>query len=104
MVGYGKNEGIVPMACNEIFRRIEENTDENLKYEVQFSMLEIYNEKVQDLLEKNEAKKPKGGLKVRENQKGDVYVQDLSKHPVDSYENIAKKMDEGYTSRSIGAT
>lgn len=25
MVGYGKNEGIVPMACNEIFRRIEQN-------------------------------------------------------------------------------
>ena len=67
-------------------------------------MLEIYNEKVQDLLEKNEHLKPKGGLKVRENQKGEVYVQDLSKHPVDSYENIAKKMDEGYTSRSIGAT
>ena len=33
-----------------------------------------------------------------------VYVESLSKHPVDSYEQIAKKMDEGYTSRSIGAT
>jgi len=42
-------------------------------------------------------------LKVREN-KGEIYVQGLSKHPVDSYEAIEKKMDEGYTSRSIGAT
>jgi kinesin family member 13 len=67
-------------------------------------MLEIYNEKVQDLLERNQNKKPIGGLKVRENQKGMVYVESLSKHPVDSYEQIAKKMDEGYTSRSIGAT
>ena len=33
-----------------------------------------------------------------------MYVQDLSKHAVDSYELIAKKMDEGYTNRSIGAT
>jgi hypothetical protein len=30
-------------------------------------MLEIYNEKVQDLLQKNENMKPVGGLKVREN-------------------------------------
>ena len=28
MVGYGKNLGIVPMACNEIFRRIKNNKDE----------------------------------------------------------------------------
>ena len=62
-------------------------------------MLEIYNEKVQDLLVKS------GGenLKVREN-KGEVYVQGLSKHPVNSYQAIEKKMNEGYTSRSIGAT
>ena len=33
-----------------------------------------------------------------------VYVQDLSKHPVDSYEAIEAKMDEGYSNRSIGAT
>lgn len=66
-------------------------------------MLEIYNEKVQDLLQKNEKEKPLGGLKVREN-KGEVYVQGLSKHAVDSYKMIAEKMEEGYTSRSIGAT
>lgn len=104
MVGYGKNEGIVPMACNEIFRRIHLNTDPLHRFEVSFSMLEIYNEKVQDLLQKDESKKPAGGLKVRENQKGEVYVQDLSKHPVDSYETLAQKVDEGQRSRSIGAT
>jgi|TARA_B110000285_G_C15036197_1_gene569387 hypothetical protein len=50
MIGHGKNEGIVPMACNEIFNRISLNTDTNCAFEVQFSMLEIYNEKIQDLL------------------------------------------------------
>ena len=50
MVGYGNNKGNVPLACDEIFRRIEANDNKNLKYQVQFSMLEIYNEKVQDLL------------------------------------------------------
>jgi len=51
MVGYGGNRGIVPIACDEIFKRIQNNNDPHLKYEVQFSMLEIYNEKVQDLLQ-----------------------------------------------------
>ena len=46
MIGYDKNPGIVPMAMAEIFKRINANTDPNNKYEVLFSMLEIYNEKV----------------------------------------------------------
>jgi hypothetical protein len=33
-----------------------------------------------------------------------VFVQGLSKHPVDSYEEISMKMDQGYRNRSIGAT
>lgn len=64
-------------------------------------MLEIYNEKVQDLLT---TQKVNGGLKVRESQSGAVYVQGLTKHPVDSYAMISKKMDEGFDSRSIGST
>jgi kinesin family protein 13 len=70
-------------------------------------MLEIYNEKVQDLLVSSvdqQHKMEKGSLKIREIKKGEIYVQGLSKHPVDSYNAIASKMDEGYTSRSIGAT
>jgi hypothetical protein len=48
--------------------------------------------------------KPAGGLKVRESQTGAVYVQGLTKHPVDSYDMIAAKTDEGYNNRSIGST
>lgn len=65
MVGYGANRGIVPIACDEIFKRVKANTDESVSYQVQFSMLEIYNEKVQDLLV-DPKNKPTGGLKVRE--------------------------------------
>ena len=45
-MGYGANKGIVPIACDEIFKRIASNENANKKFEVQFSMLEIYNEKV----------------------------------------------------------
>ena len=49
----GKNrnmQGIVPISCEEIFTRIAKNDDPNREYEVNVSMMEIYNERVQDLL------------------------------------------------------
>ena len=65
MMGYGTNKGIVPLACEEIFRRIKENTDPNVSFEVLASMCEVYNEKVQDLLIPTD-KRPAGGLQVKE--------------------------------------
>ena len=56
------------MACQEIFNRVKKKTEEpdcNVSYEVCVSMLEIYNERVQDLLI-NPEDRPNGGLKVRE--------------------------------------
>jgi hypothetical protein len=32
MVGYGKNRGIVPISCNEIFKRIEKNEDTSRRF------------------------------------------------------------------------
>ena len=65
MVGYGANKGIVPISCEEIFNRIKENTNEEKSFEVLVSMLEIYNEKTQDLLVPINNRLP-GGLKIRE--------------------------------------
>jgi len=45
----------------------------NKKFEVNFSMLEIYNETVQDLLIHTDLR-PKGGLKIREHKTLGVYV------------------------------
>jgi len=50
------------------------------------------------------ATRPQGGLKIREHKQLGVYVQDLTKHPVRSYEAIEDKMEEGQRNRSIGAT
>ena len=67
-------------------------------------MLEIYNERIQDLLEHDPARRPQGGLKVRETRKKEIYVEGLLKAAVGSYEEINAKMQEGYESRSIGST
>lgn len=63
------------------------------RFEVTFSMLEIYNEQVRDLLSKDN---PKGGLQVRQNPRlGMFYVQDLKKIPVGSYAEIEMRMEQG---------
>ena len=103
MVGYGANKGIVPITCEEIFKSIEKNNQEDKKFEVQVSMLEIYNEKVQDLLIPPK-QRPNGGLKIRESKVLGIFVEGLTKYPVTSYEQIAQKMEEGYQNRTIGST
>ena len=103
MVGYGTNKGIVPISCEEIFTRIANNTDPSMKFEVEVSMLEIYNEKVQDLFMPPN-KRPPTGLKVRESKTLGIFVEGLTKYPVQSYKEISDKMDEGYENRTIGST
>lgn len=66
-------------------------------------MLEIYNEKTQDLLV-DISKRPPSGLKIRENKLLGPYVENLSKHPVTSYEEISDKMEQGGQNRTIGST
>ncbi|XP_067934246.1 kinesin-like protein KIF28 [Watersipora subatra] len=102
MVGYGKNRGIVPIICDDLFKTMNQNNAANMRYEVTFSMLEIYNEQVRDLLQKEN---PKGGLQVRQNPKlGLFYVQSLKYVPVGSYAEIEKRIEQGTANRTVAST
>jgi hypothetical protein len=106
IVGYGNDKGIVPRACEEIFTRIKKKMEEpdcNVQFQVTVSMLEIYNEHVQDLFT-NPSSRPKNGLKVRESPAAGVFVEDLSKVPVRSYDEIQKQYDVGNNNRTIAST
>ncbi|KAK4228733.1 putative kinesin-like protein unc-104 [Podospora fimiseda] len=101
MMGYGKEAGIIPMICQDMFRRINEmQQDKNLRCTVEVSYLEIYNERVRDLL--NPANK--GNLKVREHPSTGPYVEDLAKLVVGSFQEIENLMDEGNKARTVAAT
>lgn len=65
MIGFGVNKGIVPLACEEIFNRVARSQQKNKTFEVTVSMIEIYNEKVQDLLLHDSRQRPSGGLEIR---------------------------------------
>ncbi|XP_058174780.1 kinesin-like protein unc-104 [Anopheles ziemanni] len=93
-------EGVIPMICKDLFRRIQETEAEDLKYSVEVSYMEIYCERVRDLLNP----KNKGNLKVREHPLLGPYVEDLSKLAVTSYQDIHDLIDEGNKARTVAAT
>jgi hypothetical protein len=103
MVGYGSNKGIIPITCEEIFKKIGQSTNPTVKYDVKISMLEIYNEQVQDLLQPPTAR-AKGGLKVREHPMTGVFVENLSKRGVGSYDEISTTIEVGNKHRTVAAT
>ncbi|ROT41361.1 kinesin-II 85 kDa subunit [Sodiomyces alkalinus F11] len=101
MMGYGKESGIIPNICQEMFTRIEQmQADATLKCTVEVSYLEIYNERVRDLLNPS----TKGNLKVREHPSTGPYVEDLAKLVVTSFQEIEHLMDEGNKARTVAAT
>eukprot|EP00817_Percolomonadidae_sp_ATCC50343_P000195 CAMPEP_0117418516 /NCGR_PEP_ID=MMETSP0758-20121206/272_1 /TAXON_ID=63605 /ORGANISM="Percolomonas cosmopolitus, Strain AE-1 (ATCC 50343)" /LENGTH=1059 /DNA_ID=CAMNT_0005199047 /DNA_START=87 /DNA_END=3266 /DNA_ORIENTATION=+ len=102
MVGYGEDIGIIPKACDEIFRRIDDQTTENKKFKVEASMIEIYNEQVRDLFNPGEAKPQ--GLKVREHPKIGIYVDGLKELQVSSYQEISDLMEKGSQARTVAST
>uniref|UniRef100_A0A8C8C758 Kinesin-like protein n=1 Tax=Oncorhynchus tshawytscha TaxID=74940 RepID=A0A8C8C758_ONCTS len=67
------------------------------------SFLEIYNERVRDLLRGREQKK-KPSLRVREHPEKGPYVQDLSQHVVSDYKQAVDLLEEGIANRITAAT
>lgn len=101
--GYGANKGIVPIICDELLNgKTLANTDK-FTFQLMISMLEIYNEKIQDLLVPV-AKRPKGGLNVREHPRVGVYVEELTKYTVKSYREIEEIINNGNKNKTLGAT
>ncbi|XP_071491497.1 kinesin-like protein KIF1A [Diadema antillarum] len=93
-------QGIIPLLCQELFDRIDCNSNPNLKYSVEVSYMEIYCERVRDLLNPKNQK----NLRVREHPLLGPYVEDLSKLAVTSYSNITDLMDEGNKARTVAST
>ncbi|XP_059210618.1 kinesin-like protein KIF1C isoform X2 [Centropristis striata] len=93
-------EGIIPQLCEDLFQRTGENTDPDLNYSVEVSYMEIYCERVRDLLNP----KSQGTLRVREHPILGPYVEDLSKLAVTGFRDIRDLMDAGNKARTVAAT
>uniref|UniRef100_A0A8C9DCI9 Kinesin family member 13A n=1 Tax=Panthera leo TaxID=9689 RepID=A0A8C9DCI9_PANLE len=101
MMGSAEQLGLIPRLCCALFKRISLEQNESQTFKVEVSYMEIYNEKVRDLLD------PKGNrqsLKVREHKVLGPYVDGLSQLAVTSFEDIESLMSEGNKSRTVAAT
>ncbi|XP_011875550.1 PREDICTED: kinesin-like protein KIF13A isoform X1 [Vollenhovia emeryi] len=101
MMGSGDNKGIIPRLCDNLFDLIAKQQSSELTYKVEVSYMEIYNEKVHDLLD---PKPNKQSLKVREHNVLGPYVDGLSQLAVTSFQDIDNLMAEGNKSRTVAAT
>ncbi|RXN27553.1 kinesin KIF13A isoform X2 [Labeo rohita] len=101
MMGNVDQPGLIPRLCCSLFERVSRDQNETQSFKVEVSYMEIYNEKVRDLLD------PKGSrtsLKVREHKVLGPYVDGLSQLAVMSFEDIESLMSEGNKSRTVAAT
>ncbi|KAK2883835.1 hypothetical protein Q8A67_017472 [Cirrhinus molitorella] len=101
MMGAAEQPGLIPRLCSSLFVRTVQEQREGESFTVEVSYMEIYNEKVRDLLD------PKGSrqaLRVREHKVLGPYVDGLSRLAVTSYKDIESLMSEGNKSRTVAAT
>ncbi|XP_057403815.1 kinesin-like protein KIF13B isoform X3 [Balaenoptera acutorostrata] len=101
MMGTADQPGLIPRLCSGLFERTQKEENEEQSFKVEVSYMEIYNEKVRDLLD------PKGSrqtLRVREHSVLGPYVDGLSKLAVTGYKDIESLMSEGNKSRTVAAT
>uniref|UniRef100_A0A672HQC6 Kinesin family member 13Bb n=1 Tax=Salarias fasciatus TaxID=181472 RepID=A0A672HQC6_SALFA len=101
MMGSAEQPGLIPRLCSSLFSRAQQEAREGESFTVEVSYMEIYNEKVRDLLD------PKGSrqaLRVREHKVFGPYVDGLSRLAVACYKDIESLMSEGNKSRTVAAT
>uniref|UniRef100_A0A8K9XKJ5 Kinesin motor domain-containing protein n=1 Tax=Oncorhynchus mykiss TaxID=8022 RepID=A0A8K9XKJ5_ONCMY len=101
MMGSSEQPGLIPRLCSSLFDRTLQEQREGESFTVEVSFMEIYNEKVRDLLD------PKGSrqaLRVREHKVFGPYVDGLSRLAVACYKDIECLMSEGNKSRTVAAT
>ena len=99
MMGCQGQEGLIPRITQNLYKSIEENQDQDVKFKIEVSYMEIYNEKVRDLLNPSDKT-----LKVREHAATGPYVDGLVKTAVQNATEIHDLIEEGGKSRTIAAT
>ncbi|XP_011878634.1 PREDICTED: uncharacterized protein LOC105567951 [Vollenhovia emeryi] len=101
MMGTKEDPGLIPRLCEGIFSKIEQKSEHERIYRVTVSYLEIYNERVRDLLKPSTST---SGLRVREHPRLGPYVQGLTHHVVRTLESLISYVEEGTKARKTAST
>ncbi|XP_068606615.1 kinesin-like protein KIF16B [Brachionichthys hirsutus] len=103
MMGNPGDAGLIPRFCEGLFSRISDATRwDEASFRTEVSYLEIYNERVRDLLRRKSSQTY--NLRVREHPKEGPYVEDLSKHLVQNFTDVEELMEAGNINRTTAST
>ena len=91
-------QGIIPRMVRTVFTRIE-NASEDIVFNVTVSMVEIYNERIKDLLDP-----AKDNLRIHEKAGKGVYLQDVTENYIDSEDQVYQIMRHGNDNRAVAST
>ncbi|XP_038962737.1 stAR-related lipid transfer protein 9 isoform X2 [Rattus norvegicus] len=103
MLGTPASVGLTPRICEGLFIREDDCASMPYSRSIKVSFLEIYNERVRDLLKQSNQNKSYT-LRVREHPEMGPYVQGLSQHAVTSYQQVLQLLEEGIANRITAAT
>ncbi|KAK4804375.1 hypothetical protein SAY86_004192 [Trapa natans] len=97
------DQGLVSRIFQTLFSEIEKQEEacegNQVNYQCRCSFLEIYNEKIGDLLDQTQR-----NLQIKDDPKNGLYVENLSEEYVTSYEDVMHILIKGLSSRKVGAT
>ncbi|XP_019453811.1 PREDICTED: kinesin-like protein KIN-14N isoform X2 [Lupinus angustifolius] len=111
--GHPKEKGLIPRSLEQIFQAKQSQQPQGWKYEMQVSMLEIYNETIRDLLSSNrlssegtrlENGTPGKQYTIKHDSSGNTHISDLTVVDVQSIEEVEFLLNQAANSRSVGKT
>lgn len=97
MQGKTDNPGIIPRVAQKLMELVQ-SKEEN-KYDIRMSYLEIYNEKVLDLLDPKDE-----DLHIRQDAKGEIQIPGLCTQQISSFSQFEKTYKSGCNNRTTAPT
>ncbi len=91
-------EGLIPRIIKHVFDYIS-TTPNEIEFTVKISMIEIYMEKIRDLIDPT-----RQNLNVREDKTKGVYIENLSEFYISTEDEVMAYLKLGNESRSVAST
>ena len=98
VIGDPINMGIIPRMVEHVFNYMY-NAGDEFEFSVKVSMIEIYQEKIRDLIDTSRV-----DLNIKEDKKNGIYVHNVSEHYVGRPEEVLEIMKMGSDNRAQAAT
>ena len=94
-----EKEGIIPRMIHHVFHEILCSDNSNIEYTVKVSIVEIYMEKIKDLIDIS-----KNNLQIHESKEKGIYIDNLSEYYVSNETEVYDYIKIGNQNRTVSST